>query len=205
VADITAGECRYGRWMEGPVGALSHDGWWMWDGARWVSAVSPDGRWRWNGCSWVPSTTARRALWQPVWRRSDSVAVAGWLLAVPCVLALVIVAVARLGYLTPTGVFVAVVVAYGVWAFIGGAVVRTRGRWWEILLVAAALIAFIGLVDMILFAIAAAIGPNHAGDDDGVAAGLAILVFVVYPPTLLPVALGRAMRRGLARLRSTAQ
>jgi Domain of unknown function (DUF4328) len=44
------------------LGALSPDGSYVWDGARWSSAVSADGRWRWTGTAWEQTTTA-----QPVW------------------------------------------------------------------------------------------------------------------------------------------
>ena len=147
-----------------------------------VGVRSHEGWWMWDG------------------RRSDSVAAACWLILVPCVLALVTLALARYGHLTATGVLVVVVVAYGVWAFIGGALVRPRGRWREIFLVACGLVAFVGLVDVIAFAVVSAVGPRTAGDDDGVAVGLVMLVFVVFPPTLLLVALGRLVRRGVARL-----
>jgi hypothetical protein len=33
---------------------LSADGFFYWDGEKWVSTLSPDGRFRWNGTSWVP-------------------------------------------------------------------------------------------------------------------------------------------------------
>jgi hypothetical protein len=36
-----------------PVGDVSPDGRWYWDGQRWVSAVTPDGAWQWNGVAWV--------------------------------------------------------------------------------------------------------------------------------------------------------
>lgn len=36
-----------------PVGDVSPDGNWLWDGHQWVSTVSPDGAWRWNGTAWV--------------------------------------------------------------------------------------------------------------------------------------------------------
>ena len=34
---------------------LSADGFYYWDGSRWISALSPDGRSRWNGYAWVPA------------------------------------------------------------------------------------------------------------------------------------------------------
>jgi hypothetical protein len=43
-------------------GQLSPDGFWWWDGARWVSAVSPDGRWRWDGEKWVVHEVGVRAV-----------------------------------------------------------------------------------------------------------------------------------------------
>jgi hypothetical protein len=39
--------------------ALSPDGFWWWDGARWRSTLSADGRWRWDGRTWVPAAPAR--------------------------------------------------------------------------------------------------------------------------------------------------
>jgi hypothetical protein len=45
-----------------PVGDISPDGQWLWDGQRWVSAVSPDGAWRWNGTAWVAIGTPGPAL-----------------------------------------------------------------------------------------------------------------------------------------------
>jgi hypothetical protein len=36
-----------------PVGQISPDGNWWWDGAKWVSTTSADGLWRWNGKSWI--------------------------------------------------------------------------------------------------------------------------------------------------------
>lgn len=38
-----------------PVGDLSPDGRWFWDGQRWASAISADGAWTWNGTTWVAS------------------------------------------------------------------------------------------------------------------------------------------------------
>lgn len=35
-------------------GAVSEDGLWYWDGARWLSTTSPDGRWTWDGVAWRP-------------------------------------------------------------------------------------------------------------------------------------------------------
>jgi hypothetical protein len=47
-----------------PVGDVSPDGKWLWDGHQWVSTLSPDGTWRWNGTTWVaaPTTPAGDAL-----------------------------------------------------------------------------------------------------------------------------------------------
>ncbi len=44
------------------AGQLSPDGFWWWDGTRWVSAISPDGRWRWDGERWVVNEVAARPL-----------------------------------------------------------------------------------------------------------------------------------------------
>jgi uncharacterized RDD family membrane protein YckC len=33
---------------------LSDDGFWFWDGSKWLSLVSADGRTSWNGKAWVP-------------------------------------------------------------------------------------------------------------------------------------------------------
>jgi hypothetical protein len=33
---------------------LSADGFFYWDGAKWVSTLSPDGRFRWDGTNWIP-------------------------------------------------------------------------------------------------------------------------------------------------------
>lgn len=38
-----------------PVGEVSPDGQWFWDGQKWVTTVSADGAWRWNGTTWVAS------------------------------------------------------------------------------------------------------------------------------------------------------
>ena len=37
------------------AGALSPDGYFLWDGAQWKLAIGPDGAWRWNGAAWVPT------------------------------------------------------------------------------------------------------------------------------------------------------
>ncbi len=34
------------------VGRISSDGFWYWDGARWLSTTSPDGLWKWDGVAW---------------------------------------------------------------------------------------------------------------------------------------------------------
>ena len=41
-----------------PVGQVSPDGKWFWDGRQWVSALSPDGMSRWNGAAWVATAVA---------------------------------------------------------------------------------------------------------------------------------------------------
>ena len=33
---------------------FSDDGYWWWDGTRWLPAISEDGRWRWDGRQWLP-------------------------------------------------------------------------------------------------------------------------------------------------------
>lgn len=38
-----------------PIGMLSPDALWVWDGARWLPAVSADGAWRWDGARWMPA------------------------------------------------------------------------------------------------------------------------------------------------------
>ncbi len=178
--------------MEVPVGSLSHDGWWMWDGARWVPAVSPNGAWRWNGLQWI-ALGRPRTLWQPPWMRTHTIALGVWLLPVPAVLAIATIALVRLRHLTPIGGLLAASIAFEVWAFIGGTIVRPHGRWWEVLAIAGALIALLLLID-----IAALIAtPDQPGTDDGAGLGMGFLVFVVFPVTMLPVALGRGIRRAI--------
>ena len=53
-----------------PVGELSQDHLWLWDGLRWVPTISPDGRWRWDGMGWAPNWnptpgpgTSRSGVW----------------------------------------------------------------------------------------------------------------------------------------------
>jgi serine/threonine-protein kinase len=41
-----------------PVGQVSPDGKWFWDGKQWSNAVSSDGAWRWNGTAWVATAGA---------------------------------------------------------------------------------------------------------------------------------------------------
>jgi hypothetical protein len=187
--------------MEPHAGALSPDSWWTWDGGRWVPAISSDGLWRWNGSGWVAVPVRRRPSWQPAWERHDTVTVSLWLLAVPAALALVTLGVGRLGRLTAVGWLAATIAAYAAWAFIGGAVVRPQGRWPEVLLIAGALVAFVALVDIAAFTVVAAVGRDQAGDDDGVAVGLVMLFVFVFPPTVLPVAIGRLLRRAVMRSR----
>lgn len=38
-----------------PVGDLSPDGRWAWDGQKWIPALSADGAWRWDGKTWLAS------------------------------------------------------------------------------------------------------------------------------------------------------
>jgi hypothetical protein len=58
---------------ETPVGTLSEDGQWQWDGTQWVAAESPssessqepvlseDGQWQWDGAQWVPAQSSQPA------------------------------------------------------------------------------------------------------------------------------------------------
>jgi hypothetical protein len=59
---------------ETPVGTLSEDGQWQWDGAGWVAAqstqeqeqaqepvLSEDGQWQWDGAQWVPAQSQQPA------------------------------------------------------------------------------------------------------------------------------------------------
>jgi len=39
-----------------PVGQISPDGKWWWNGKQWVSAASADGRWQWDGRNWVATS-----------------------------------------------------------------------------------------------------------------------------------------------------
>jgi peptidoglycan/LPS O-acetylase OafA/YrhL len=185
--------------MQSNAGTLSHDGRWLWDGTRWRPAYSPDGQWWWNGVHWVRTAAPKPPVWQPAWTRADTVAVTLWLSVVPIVLAALTVAIGLAAHLTLTGGLVATVTAYTAWAFVGGITVRPHGRWREVVLIAAALVAVLLIVDLIGLVAVAATGNDKPSDDDGAAVGMLFLVLLVFPPTLLPVACGRLLRRSIAR------
>ncbi|MGB3443151.1 MAG: peptidoglycan-binding protein [Actinophytocola sp.] len=57
---------------EMPVGQLSEDGQWQWDGTQWVPAessqepaqapvLSEDGQWQWDGTQWIPAESSQPA------------------------------------------------------------------------------------------------------------------------------------------------
>lgn len=56
-----------------PIGDVSPDGKWLWDGHAWVPTLSPDGAWRWNGTAWVAANAALPVV----------MATGGWLRGVP--------------------------------------------------------------------------------------------------------------------------
>jgi hypothetical protein len=50
--------------QEIPVGQVSEDGQWQWDGTGWVAAgqsrqLSDDGQWMWDGSQWVPAQSTQ--------------------------------------------------------------------------------------------------------------------------------------------------
>lgn len=74
VEDTSGGEYSEGDYSqvteETPVGTLSEDGQWQWDGAQWVPAestpapepvLSEDGQWQWDGTQWVPAQSEQPA------------------------------------------------------------------------------------------------------------------------------------------------
>jgi putative peptidoglycan binding protein len=66
-------EGGYSEAEETPVGTLSEDGQWQWDGTQWVAAesqspqssqepvLSADGLWQWDGTDWVPAQSEQPA------------------------------------------------------------------------------------------------------------------------------------------------
>jgi hypothetical protein len=188
-----------GEDMELLRGALSPDGRWVWDGTRWVAAISADARWFWNRAQWVPVSVPRQRFWQPAWRTSDTWALVVWLIAVPVVIAGTIVGLATLAPLTPVGVLVGVIAAYAVLACIGGATVRPDGRWSETLALTGALMALIVLAWIVASVVASSTQQPQPGDDDAAAIGLFLTLFVLSPPTLLAVAIGKLIRTTVAR------
>jgi hypothetical protein len=106
--------------------------------------------------------------------------------------------------LHPTGWLLAIVMAYLVWGVVGGTIVRPRGNWWEIALVAAVLVGLLLLVDMAAYLVADLSGRLQPGDDNAIGVGMAFLVVIVYPPTMALVALGRLFARAISAVRSRA-
>jgi hypothetical protein len=93
---------------------------------------------------------------------------------------------------------IATLAAYAAWAATGGFVVRPKGAWWEVLLVASALIGLIGA----LYVGAMSVSPDPQGTNDNAAGvGIVFLVALGWPPTLALVAVGRAVRCGAMALR----
>ena len=48
-----------------PVGQISPDGKWWWNGKQWVSAASADGRWQWDGRNWVATSPVGSSRHEP--------------------------------------------------------------------------------------------------------------------------------------------
>jgi hypothetical protein len=202
-ADTSINRSKYGHGLMQPhVGTLSNDGFWFWDGAQWSPSYSPDGRWWWNGTTWTAVVRPAHRFWNPAWLRSDYFATFFWLSDVAFAIALATVAV--FAVLVPGGIegLIALSAAYGTWAFVGGFVVRPHGRWWEVFLLAAALVAVVIALDFLAYFVVGAAGQDQSGDDNGVAVGLVFLVFFVFPRSVLPVAFGKFTRQVLSRARS---
>jgi peptidoglycan/LPS O-acetylase OafA/YrhL len=126
-----------------------------------------------------------------------------WLVVVPALLVGATVAIGALGLLTTTRAEVALIAGYFAWAFIGGLIVHPSGRWREVILIAAALVVFLLVVDFVAYTAAVLTHNDQPGDDNGVGVGMMFLVVVVFPPTLIPVALGKVVRRTFARSAAT--
>lgn len=56
---------------------VSPDGFWYWDGSRWLSTISPDGLWRWDGLQWAPASRSRMPVPPPI-DRWQPTAVPAW-------------------------------------------------------------------------------------------------------------------------------
>jgi hypothetical protein len=128
--------------------------------------------------------------------------VAVWLTGVPLGIAVMTVAVGRVIGVHEAGRLITLVVAYLVWALVGGTVVRPFGRWWEVVFVAGALVGLLLALDLGAYIAADVSGQLKPGDDNAIGVGMVLLVVVAYPPTVASVAFGRLIRRAVAVIQS---
>jgi hypothetical protein len=161
---------------------FSRDGFWWWDGGRWLPAYSPDRRWRFDGHRWLPAPQRVRP---PRWLFLSGAlwltALSGWLLYGAVLLVTV-------GNGTPPAAAVYVLVGLAavaaiatcVWGLIVGR--RKAMRWlWPAAAVGTA-------VQMFWYAVAMLAAPAPDGSEQGTAAGAGVALLTL-PTALIILAL----------------
>jgi hypothetical protein len=146
-----------------------------------------------------PHTRDFAHLWDPPWRRDDSVRVVVWLIVAPSAIVLVVIGLWRTLDLDTTQLLIAGLAGYAAWAVVGGAIVRPRSRFGEVAIIAAIVIVLMISLPAEWLAAADEQRNGGQGQDIGAGVGIALLYVTSVPPTLAFLALGRFASSRLRR------
>ena len=181
--------------------ARSGTGYWIWTGRGWLPARS-SATFRWSGTAWEPiGSETSPSTWHPPWGLRDTFGLLAWLVVVPTAMVLLLLGVWKVLGLDATQLVIAGSAGYVVWASIGGAIVRPRGRFRDIAIITAIVLLVLIAVPSEWFAAADETKNGGQGQDIGAGFGIALLFAVAFPPTLTLAALGRVGRRRALRRR----
>ncbi|HEY5013962.1 MAG TPA: hypothetical protein VIK61_14855 [Acidimicrobiia bacterium] len=176
---------------------ISADGYWVWNGQRWLPAHS-NATFRWSGTAWKPIASRGKtspSTWDPPWRFRDSLGLLAWLVVVPIVIAAALLAVWKPLGLGVTAPVIAASGGYALWATIGGAIVRPNARFRDLAIIIAIVLLVVISVPSEWLAVADETKNGGQGQDLGAGLGIAFLFVVTFPPTLAFAAAGRFGRR----------